>query len=304
MGVLMTGVFGAPLDSTSGGNPVEQALWSGIYLITFFFLLLRYKRVIYVAMRNRFMWLLIGLLVALTFISALWSDAPGATVRNSIALAGTTLFGGYLATRYSWNEQLRLLAWALSIMAVLSILYILLGPSGGIATDPEGGAPEGGVGVSGVFGHKQALGKSMALAAMAFFILAASSRNHRWLPWVGCAVALVLVLISGSTGALVLLLIFVPLWPLYKALRWRYTAAVPFLITAVLLGSGAVILLLINAETVLAALGKNTTLTGRTVVWSAVLDMIRERPWLGYGYGAFWRGVEGPSALVSLMTGA
>jgi len=139
---------------------------------------------------------------------------------------------------------------------------------------------------------------------MAFFILAASSRNHRWLPWVGCAVALVLVLISGSTGALVLLLIFVPLWPLYKALRWRYTAAVPFLITAVLLGSGAVILLLINAETVLAALGKNTTLTGRTVVWSAVLDMIRERPWLGYGYGAFWRGVEGPSALVSLMTGA
>src|SRR5215211_9348915 len=198
MGVLMTGVFGAPLDSTSGGNPVEQALWSGIYLITFFFLLLRYKRVIYVAMRNRFMWLLIGLLVALTFISALWSDAPGATVRNSIALAGTTLFGGYLATRYSWSEQLRMLAWALSIMAVLSLLYIVLGPSGGVATDPEGG-----VGISGVFGHKQALGKSMALAAMVFFILAATARSHRWLPWVGCAVALVLVLLSDSKGALV-----------------------------------------------------------------------------------------------------
>lgn len=298
MGVLMVGVFGISPDSASGGNPVEQALWSGIYLVTFFFLLLRYKRVLYVVTRNKIMWLLIGLLVALTLISALWSHEPGTTVRNSIALAGTTLFGGYLATRYSWREQLRLLAWALSIMAVLSLLYIVLGPSGGVADDPEGG-----VGIGGVFGHKQALGKSMALAAMVFFILAATARSHRWLPWVGCVVALVLVLVSGSKGALVLLLIFVPLWPMYKALRWRYTAAVPFLIAAVLLGSGAVILLLINAETVLAALGKNTTLTGRTIVWSAVLDMIQERPWLGYGYGAFWRGVEGPSALVSLMTG-
>jgi exopolysaccharide production protein ExoQ len=299
MGVLTVGVFGIPPDSTSGGNPIEQALWSGIYLVTFFFLLLRYKHVFYVVTSNKIMWFLIGLLVALTLSSALWSQEPGTTVRNSVALAGTTLFGGYLATRYSWREQLRMLAWALSIMAVLSLLYIFLGPSGGVATDPEGG-----VGISGVFGHKQALGKSMALAAMVFFILAASSRSYRWLLWVGCAVALVLVLLSESKGALVLLLIFVPLWPMYKALRWRYTAAVPFLIALVLLGSGAMILLLINAESVLAALGKNTTLTGRTIVWSAVLDMIRERPWLGYGYGAFWRGSEGPSALIPLITGA
>jgi exopolysaccharide production protein ExoQ len=176
MGVVMAGVFGVTPDSSSGGNPVEQALWSGIYLVTFVFLLLRYEQVFFVFTRNKIMWLLMGLLVALTLISALWSDEPGTTVRNSVALAGTTLFGAYLATRYGWREQLRMLAWALSIMAVLSLLYILLGPSGGIATDPEGG-----LGTSGVFGHKQALGKSMALAAMAFFILAASSRGHRWL---------------------------------------------------------------------------------------------------------------------------
>jgi O-antigen ligase len=298
MGVLMFGVFGVTPDSASGGNPMEQALWSGIYSVTFFFLLSRYEQVFFVVTRNKIMWFLIGLLVALTLISTLWSHDPGTSVRNSVALAGTTLFGGYLATRYSWKEQLQMLAWALSIMAVLSLLYILVGPSGVTATDPEGG-----LGTSGVFGHKQALGKSMVLAAMVFFILAASSRRHRWLSWVGFFVALVLVLISQSKGALVLLLSFVPLWPLYKALRWRYTAAVPFLIAAVLLGSGAVILLLVNAESVLAALGKNTTLTGRTVVWSAVLDMIGERPWLGYGYGAFWRGSEGPSALISLITG-
>ena len=298
MGVLMTGLFGAPLDSSSGGNPLEQALWSGIYLVTFFFLLLRFKRVLYIVMRNWFMWLLIGLLVALAVLSALWSDALGATLRNSIALAGTTLFGGYLATRYSFREQLQMLAWALSIMGVLSLLYILVGPSGGIAADPEGG-----VGMSGAFGHKQALGKSMALAAMVLFILALGSRRYRWLAWVGCSFALVLVLFSQSLGALLLVGTFMVLWPLYKALRWRYTVAVPFLIAVVLVGSAAAMVLLTNADTLLVAFGKDPTLTGRTIVWSAVLDMIRERPWLGYGFGAFWRGEEGPSALVWLTTG-
>ena len=35
-------------------------------------------------------------------------------------------------------------------------------------------------------------------------------------------------------------------------------------------------------------LGKDRTLTGRAEVWDAVLRRIHERPWLGYGYHAFW----------------
>ena len=297
MGVLMIGVFGVTPDSSSQGDPVEQALWSGFYLVAFVLLVLRYKLVLYAVTRNKVMWLLIALLVVLTLISVLWSHAPGATVRNSVALAGTTLIGAYLATRYTRREQLEMLAWALSIMAVLSLLYIVLVP-GGIAADPEGG-----VGISGVFGHKQALGKSMALAAMVFVILAASSRRRRWLAWAGCGVALVFVLLSESMGALLLFITFVLLWPLYKALRWRYTAAVPFLIAVVLVGSAAAMVLWVNADTLLVAVGKDPTISGRTIVWRAVWDMIREQPWLGYGYGAFWRGPDGPSALVWLATG-
>ena len=41
-----------------------------------------------------------------------------------------------------------------------------------------------------------------------------------------------------------------------------------------------------------------TTITGRTKLWSLLLEMIKKRPWLGYGYGAFWLGNDGPSAEV------
>ena len=58
--------------------------------------------------------------------------------------------------------------------------------------------------------------------------------------------------------------------------------------------------LISNAESGLSFLGRDTTLTGRTELWPAVLDMIRQRPWLGYGYGGFWLGWEGESAHVWL----
>jgi exopolysaccharide production protein ExoQ len=47
-------------------------------------------------------------------------------------------------------------------------------------------------------------------------------------------------------------------------------------------------------------LGKDVTLTGRTGIWSAVLDSIAKRPLFGYGYQAFWLGFEGESYRVIL----
>jgi O-antigen ligase len=39
---------------------------------------------------------------------------------------------------------------------------------------------------------------------------------------------------------------------------------------------------------VLSVLGKDATLTGRTVLWAQVVSHIEDRPLLGHGYGAFW----------------
>lgn len=36
-------------------------------------------------------------------------------------------------------------------------------------------------------------------------------------------------------------------------------------------------------------LGRSPTLTGRSSIWDTVVGYIDRRPWLGYGYGAFWR---------------
>ena len=50
-------------------------------------------------------------------------------------------------------------------------------------------------------------------------------------------------------------------------------------------------------------LGKDPTLTGRTRIWSAVVLSAMKRPLLGYGYRAFWTGLQGESGNVLMANG-
>lgn len=101
-----------------------------LYIVNLFLIIVRWRRFIYVATTDKFLLLLTGL----ALISALWSAAPIVTLRRSLALVSTTIFGVYLASRFSLKEQLRLLAWALGIAALLSLLFVVVPPHYGIET--------------------------------------------------------------------------------------------------------------------------------------------------------------------------
>ena len=283
------------VSTVSGGDPVTQILWLGVYAVTFCLIASQWRRFVSVVMRDK----LLLLLIVVAVLSVVWSFAPEVTLRRSVALVGTTAFGAYLATQYTLGGQLRLLAWALGIAAILSFVFGLALPSYGISSDPlfQGDW-------QGIYNHKNALGSAMSLAAVVFLILATSSRRHRWIAWGGFVLALSLVVLSNSKTALVVFLAFLILWPIYRSLRWRYTLVVPFLIFAALLGGSIAVGLWSNAGFLLDSIGRDTTLTGRTELWSLVLDKVRERPLLGYGYSGFWLGLRGESASIWLATGS
>jgi O-antigen ligase len=64
--------------------------------------------------------------------------------------------------------------------------------------------------------------------------------------------------------------------------------------------STAIVVIVAWPDFLIELLGKDMTLTGRTGIWVAVLDSIAKRPLLGYGYQAFWLGLEGESYRVIL----
>jgi len=53
-----------------------------------------------------------------------------------------------------------------------------------------------------------------------------------------------------------------------------------------------------NYAVALGAVGRDATLTGRTQLWADVIVQIEDKPWLGYGFGGFWLGWNGPSAAI------
>ncbi len=285
------------IEPAQEGNSISRFIWLGVYVVTLSLVAVRWKRFVYADLRSRrlllLMALLLLLLVGLAFASILWSAAPEVTLRRSIALVGTTVIGIYFAMRYSVGEQLRLLAWALGIAALLSLLFALVLPSYGISSGEHEGAWKG------IFDHKNTFGRIMALSALVFLLLGVrGSGYHRvaWASFFGLSVGL--LLLSDSKTAQIIFLALLVLVPLCNVLRWRLTWAVSLPIALVLVGGGLAALLLYNAEVVLGFVGRDATLTGRTQLWAAVLEMIRESPWLGYGYGAFWQGWEGKSAYV------
>ncbi|MGB7441957.1 MAG: O-antigen ligase [Coleofasciculaceae cyanobacterium] len=266
-------------------HAVRQLIWFSVYAISLFLLVLRWKQSVRVAMRGSLLWFFLGIVL----FSIFWSDAPSITFRQSFALFGTTLFGLYLATRYSMREQLQLLALVLGIAAFLSLVFAVALPAYGL---------QGGQSWQGIYHHKNILGRMMILSSVVFALMVNVNQERRWLPWAGFGLSSILLVLSNSKTALALYLILLALLPLYRALRLYYKLAVPAVIACILTGGGVSLVILSSLESVLDSAGKDLTLSGRTGLWGLVIDMIEKRPWLGYGYGGFWRGWDGASAYV------
>ncbi len=266
-----------------------QLIAMSIYSTSGALLALRWRKVIGTLVRDPWLLAILGL----ALLSILWSEAPAFTIRRNIALVGTSLFGVYMATRYTLQQQLKLLAWAFGIMIILSLLFVVAFPSYGIS----GGLHEGAW--RGVWAHKNGLGQKMALSTLVFTLLALNRPKWSWLLWGGAAISVALVILAASTAGLIATVVMLGTILFAQVVRWRRSLMVPGLIV---LGSGAILLsmaIAASAETLLTVLGEDTTLTGRTEFWPYIIRAIQEQPWLGYGYEAFWRGFNGPSAWIS-----
>jgi len=284
------------LQGIGRGDLLHRVLGYGVQGANILLIFIWRKRVFPIFIKEKLLWVLI----AIALVSVFWSDKLLITIGDNFTLIRVILFGIYFGTRYSLKEQVRLLAWMLGIVTVVSILFILALPSHGVMgmgriLTQQMIAHQGRW--QGIFGHKNTLGRNMVLSSLVFLLFTPANRKYRWVPWIGFVLSVLLIEGSGSKTSLIILLTIILLLILYRTLRWKYQIVIPFLITLILVGGSISTLLVSNAEAILGVFGRDLTLTGRTDLWMAVLDKIWERPWLGYGYGAFWSR-DGEAAMI------
>lgn len=273
-------ILSGGLSEGQGGAPPDFALvrqlFLLIYLLTFCFLAPHWKRALYLLVKEK---LLLVLLIWVG-LSIFWSADPSQTMNRSIALMGTTLFGIYLATRYSLKQQLHLLAWMFGIAIVLSILFAVGLPRYGIMGGTHTGTWRG------IYTHKNTFGSMMALSATVFLLRAVGSKSRKL--WLGLLFSVLLLLLSRSTSPLSHLILLIPTFFIFRTLRWRYRSRTFILSLLTVIGFSTFSLVVLYAESLVGLVGKDLTFTGRSKVWGYTWDMIQARPWLGYGYSSLW----------------
>jgi O-antigen ligase len=267
-------------------EPTPVFAWYLLYGIVVVLCVRHSQDLLRVAMRSRLLLAVAGW----ALLSVFWSDAPGLTLRRSLALALTSLLGLFIAARYDRDEILELVSRVLAAVLVASVAVAVLRPSYGL-DHLRANAWRG------LFDTKNELGRLATLTAVVW-LLRALARPASAVPWVVFATALVAIDRSQSRTSLVVVLALGALVAALPALRAREELAVASCSFLAIMLGGIAYWLLAHPGRALAVVNASSTLTGRSAIWSAVWMMIRRHLWLGYGYSAFWRGVAGPSASV------
>ena len=235
---------------------------------------------------------------ALATMSSLWSLTPGISQYHGVQLFATVLVGFLLSIFARLDRLVPLVFAAFFGSAILSAAFVLAVPSSGIAEAGEW---------QGVYAHKNLMGSMMGLLVIAAACLFLEGW-YRWLSGGAMLFAAMLLLLSRSGTAVVVLAVTLAAVPVSMIVRKGMIAAGMAAGLALMASAAAFIILEAYGfdlmQLVLRALGKDDTLTGRTLLWNIAIDAYESRPWSGFGYKAWWAVEETGAPFVKYITGS
>jgi O-antigen ligase len=229
-----------------------------------------------------------GLLISSYF----WSAAPDTTLTRSMAYLFVVVGAIGIAKILDADEVMRLTALLAGISAALSLLLIFL-PRAAVVTGDD---------FRGLFDHKNVLGQAMAIGVLAGLHGLRIRRRRRLVPITVTLLCMFVAFLSKSDTSLLVIFAFIILHmvgTLY--IRGGSRRMISICLTIVIVP--IFIVLMMNVDLILTFLEKEPTLTGRTDLWPYLIEYIYQRPWLGWGFTAFWQPSNAAAAEVSAMVG-
>jgi exopolysaccharide production protein ExoQ len=295
-------VFGLPVGggaSVEEGSPLDACFYFGLVMVGFCILAKRQVRLSEVLSNNG--WVITFLLFCL--ISIIWSDFPFVAFKRWIKILGHPIMALIILTEPDPKEALiRLMKRCAYVVVPVSVLWIKYYPELG-----RGFSPWGGAGTNGVAIDKNMLGADCLILGYFFvWYLLQIWRTERstwrrnelgliagfligiwWLFSQAHSATSLTSLIVGIT-----VVVFLGIRSVNKNLIGTYLLAAAVLLIAAELAVGV-------SGRLSESLGRDSTLTGRTVLWKELLQM-HTNPIFGTGFESFWLG-ERPRQLEGIF---
>lgn len=221
--------------------------------------------------------------IAWAFLSALWSLEPRFSAGRAAAMYFESVLGIWIGFAFAPRQLMAVLAWTFALVLILNAGCALLVPAQGVEWSPRAGTKVW----QGITINRNELGALAASAAIYFEVALLRERPH-WLPGLGFALlAAIIVAMTYSATAVVLLSTFAPLTALLvlaKRLRLTY----PTVAALALAGGCGAWYLVDHVATVTALMYREETFTNRTPLWREAVDLIRHSPFTGWGFDMVW----------------
>ena len=285
------GILFTDLNDLERDYPMARLMWYPIYAVIGLLGLRCFPQLLRISVFNP----IIVLAVMFCGISILWSIDPSITLRRSVALTMTTIFGLIIAARYDWNGMVQRFAFVFGALAIFTLIYSFIAPERATHNEIHIGAWRG------PWVEKNYLGSQMTRGLVVLMCAFAMRPDRGWC-WIPLGIlCFILVLLSTSKTALLACLAAIGLFLVLRMFRRFPVLRIPvaYFFIAGLVGLATMVT--VAPEVLLELIGKDKTLTGRTDIWDALLLSIKEKPWLGYGYGVYWMDQLGPSYYVRLQ---
>jgi len=272
------------------GSPLDAAVYFALIAAALCVLYQRQTSISEIVRNNK--WLTIFLLYC--FVSIVWSDFPFVAFKRWTKVLGHPVMVLILFTEPDPAQALiRLMKRCAYVIVPVSILFIKYYPELGRGFELWSGAPTN----TGITTNKNALGCDCLILGFFFFwhllqiqrTERGKARRNELFLTVGFLVAISWLLsMASSSTSLVSLLLGV------LTVAWLGRRFVNKRLIGTYIIAGLAICLVLQwafgiSDRVIELLGKNPTLTDRTVLWNELLTF-KVNPLLGTGFESFWLG--------------
>ena len=270
------------LLNNAGGNLIAQGVGGLILLMSVYYVMKFQPSIIYGFFRR---YASISFVLVLVIASIFWSVEVAISFRRVVALVTVFLFAIIVAEAFDPEFILFRIARVIGYCALAGFFYVVVDPANALISE---GIRESAF--LGIFYDKNGGARAYAYAAIILFrgVIQFSKRDIALF-----SVLLAAILMAQSATALMLctvgcflVILFVHLNSAPSRIQSRWQVYVG--IVLILIG---LVLAYLSFEFVLALLGRDPTLTNRTIIWELLWPSVEDKFLLGYGYGAYWSSV-------------
>ena len=266
------------IDKDLEGNVANQVCGLITLLVPLFFFIRNKVFLSKTFYRSNF-FLLVFMICVIASIG--WSHDPMLSLKRFIAMLSVVFFAGFIAYNYPLEKITFMLGCAIGVAALIGLILAVFMP--GVAF-LSGGIRDGAF--KGIFAEKNAGARLNAIAIL--LLLPMIRQRNRWALFCSFFSLIAILLAQSATGVALIISGAASYGYFLTMIRLHINRSQLAFLGCTLLYLLGCLYLYDNVAMFLEMVGRDPSLTDRTMIWELLTPFIDEQWLKGYGFGAFW----------------